>query len=862
MKHRLLLLSMIMAVLQINLFAEHVSTNKAKQVGMNFMKQKYTYLTTRGETLKMYKSVELTQVANRSVANQHFYVFNLNDNQGWVMVADDDRCIPILGYSKSGEFVTENLSANIEDWLAGISSEIQFIIDSDMGADESTTLLWKELFAGMSTAFINRGEKVVNPLVQTRWDQSPYYNDLCPYEYRYSQRTVTGCVATAMAQILKYWSYPEVGSGSHSYSTDSYGTLYANFGGTQYEWNNMPNRVTSTNNAVATLMYHCGVSVDMSYGVASTGGSGAFVISNYTNIENCAEYAFKNYFGYKSSAHGELKDQTSDSQWKSMLRADLDASRPVIYAGFGDGGHCFVCDGYDNRDMYHFNWGWDGQNDGYYSLSALNPGSGGAGGGSFSFTNNQQAIFGLEPTNGGGGGGGGGSGGTYTDLRLYSALSVDSDIWFGSDITVTASVGNWGDATFSGSFCAAGFDADGNFIDFINKESFDLDGGYYRNFEFTTSGNMVFVPGQYQVALFCKTGNGDWKIIDDGNYNNYGTFRIYYYDDLETYSDFTILSNNGRLVQGSTARVKVDVANTGSSTYYGRLRVNLSTLDGSWVQNIQIKDISDGLEAGYHYTNGLVFEGAITAEPGTYHMELAYYNDGWYYAGAYYHSNPITVVVVAPELNADQYETNNTQAQAYKLVPNWSNNQTTVYTTGSNLHVGNDIDYYKIELPTGRNYSINARLHDSYDSGNGQDYTVDALFAYSTNGQNYSTGIDDVMNGNITMSGGTIYFKVLPYFSGMSGTYLLEIRINGGIGVDEEQTANLILYPNPVKDLLHVGCDNMKQYEVFNLEGKLIRSSQTSVNEDVIDFSNLASGIYMVKITSDKGVVTRRVIKD
>ena len=862
MKLKLLLLVTMVTILQLHLFAEHVSADKASQVGMNFMKQKYTFITTRGEAVKMYKSVELTQVTRRSVDNQHFYVFNLNDNQGWVLVADDDRSIPILGYSKSGEFVTENLSANIEAWLTGISSEIQYIIDNDIVADEKTTSLWKELFSGVSTEFINRDEKVVNPLVQTRWNQAPYYNDHCPYDNQYGERTVTGCVATAMAQVLKYWNYPEVGSGSHSYSTSSYGTLYANFGGTQYAWNNMPNRVTSPNNAVATLMYHCGVSVDMSYGVAETGGSGAYVISSYTNSENCAEFAFKNYFGYKSSAHGEMKDNTSDSQWKNMLRADLNASRPLVYAGFGNGGHCFVCDGYDNSDMFHFNWGWDGQNDGFYSLSALNPGSGGAGGGSYSFTNNQQAIFGLEPTQSGGGGGGGSS--TNADLRLYSELSVENQIWFGSDITVTASIGNWGETAFSGSFCAAAFDADGNFIDFIDTKSVNLQGGFYNDYEFTTTGNIVFVPGQYQVALFYKTNEGDWTIIDDGNYNNIGTFQIYYEDDIETYSDFTILSDNGQLIQGSTARVNVDLANTGSNTFYGNVRVNLSTLNGEWVQNIEIKNISDGLGSGYHFTNGLTFEGEITAEPGTYHMELAYYNNGWYYAGAYYHSNPITVVVEAPEINADRYEVNNTLAQAYKLeLSNWSNNQTAVSTTGSNLHVGNDIDYYKVELPTGRSYTINAHLHDSYASGNGQSYTVDAMFAYSTDGQTFSAGIDDVMDESISFNGGTIYFGVTPYFSGMSGTYLLEIAISiGGFGTDENYATCFILYPNPVKDILHIKCDNMQQYDVFSLDGKLIKSLQRNNDEAVIDFGDLERGIYMVRITSDKGIVTRKIVKD
>ena len=870
MKLKFLLLATLFALLQINLYAEHVSVKTASKVGKNFMAQKHTYITMRGESMKMYKTIELTQVSNRSVDNQHFYVFNLNDNQGWVLVADDDRCTPILGYSKSGEFMTENLPANIEDWLTGISSEIQYIIDNDVVADESTTLQWKELYAGVSTEFINRGEKVVNPLVQTRWNQAPYYNDLCPYDNQYGERTVTGCVATAMAQVLKYWNHPAVGSGSHSYSTSSYGTLYANFGGTNYDWNNMPVRVTSSSSstqksAVATLMYHCGVSVDMSYGVAATGGSGAFVISQYTNTENCAEYAFKNYFGYKSTAHGEMKDNTSDSQWKSMLRADLDASRPVIYAGFGNGGHCFVCDGYDNNDKYHFNWGWDGQNDGYFSLSALNPGSGGAGGGSYSFTNNQQAIFGLEPNEGGGGGGGGGSS-TSVDLRLYSALSMESEIWFGNEITLTSSVGNYGNANVEAQIGAAAFDADGNFLDFIQTLSGTLQANTAYNVTFTTSHNMKFVPGDYQVALFYKTNDEDWTIIGNGSYNNYTTFKIYYYDDIETYSNFTILTNSGRLVQGSTAKINVDVANTGNDTYYGKFRVSLATLDGDWVQNIEIKNISDGLGSGYHYTNGLTFEGEITAEPGSYHMQLGYYENGsWYYAGSYYHYNPVTVVVEAPSNNADPYENNNTQAQAYRLRPhNWSNHQATVMTTGSNIHIGNDIDYYKIVLPTGYNYTINARLHDSYNSGNGQTYTVDALFAYSTDGQNYSAGIDDVMTGNIIFNGGTLYFAVAPYFSGMTGTYLLEVTIqgDGDTDVDEDYAMNVNIYPNPVKDALHLEGENLRQYDVFSLDGKLVKSAQIADNEVIIDVNELESGVYMLRITSEKGVLTRRIVKE
>ena len=866
---RFLLLATIIAFLQVNLFAEHVSAEKASRVAKNFMEQKHTLVSARGMYLKMYKPIKLTEVTDKRVANQHFYVFNLNDDQGWVIVADDDRSTPILGYSKSGTFVMDDMPANIDDWLSGISSEIQYIIDNEI-VEKENIRQWKELYAGISDEFISRGEKVVNPLIQTKWDQSPYYNDLCPYDNQYHDRTVTGCVATAMAQVVKYYNHPTIGTGSHSYSTNSYGTLYANFGGTQYNWNNMPNQLSSSSSstqkqAVATLMYHMGVSVEMSYGVAATGGSGAYVISSYTNGEHCSEYALKHYFGYKTTAHGEMKNNYNDSQWKSMVRAELDANRPLIYAGFGNGGHCFVCDGYDNNDKFHFNWGWSGQNDGYFSLSALNPGSGGAGGGSYSFTNNQQAIFGLEP-DGEGGGGGGGS--TSNTMQLSSSVSVASQIWFCDNISVNVGIANYTGSSFNGEVGAAAFDSDGNFVDFINTHTIILANSQQQSYVFETTNNRLFVPGHYQVQIFYKDSSGEWTIVDNGSYSNYATFDIVYSDDIETHSNFYILSNGGRLIKGNVASINVDIKNTGSDTFNGQFRLNLSTLDGIFVQNIQIVDVN-GMGPNYHYTNGKTFTGLIIAEPGTYHLELGYKkangDNNWYYAGASNYPNPITVVVEGQPTTADIYESNNTQAQATNIILyGWSNHQITKKTTGSNIHIGNDIDYYKIELPVGNHYVITPRLHDSYNSGDGNAYTVDAMFAYSTDGVNYSPYIDDVMSGNITTTGGTVYFRVEPYFSGMTGTYLLEIHVSGDgdTSVEEDLAANIKIYPNPVGDVLHLECENMTGYDIFSCDGKLIRSEQLSDSETVIGFNGFDSGAYLLRITTKDGVLTRRIIKE
>jgi hypothetical protein len=138
-----------------------------------------------------------------------------------------------------------------------------------------------------------------------------------------------------MAQIMKFWNYPATGSGFYSYNHPTYGTLSANFGNTTYQWNSMPNSVGAWNEAVATLMYQVGVSVDMNYSPSS---SGAYVISAASPVTACSEYALKTYFGYRNTLQGIQRINYDETQWVSLLKNELNAGRPVLYAGFGSGG--------------------------------------------------------------------------------------------------------------------------------------------------------------------------------------------------------------------------------------------------------------------------------------------------------------------------------------------------------------------------------------------------------------------------------------------------------------------------------------------------------------------------------------------
>jgi len=375
------------------MMAERVTPEAAKRVAT-------TFLNNNGA--KGTQQVDVLQ----AVGMDNLYI--IKAEQGFVIMAADNRVQPILGYSQTGDFSVDDMPDDVTWWLRGYNYEIQNAIDRDTRATHEISKLWADLIDGNAKA--GKATTVVDPLIQTKWNQNKYYNRLCPIASGGPDgHAYAGCVAIAMAQIMKYYNYPSTGVGSHSYTWNGQ-TLSADFGATIYDWNNMADYyeyyfINGTDQyaqwltnpseeeiaAVATLVYHCGVSVNMNYG---GGGSGA--------VTAYAETALKNYFNYKSTTQYKTKSSYTDAQWISMLKAELDASRPLLYSGHdpsGTGaGHAFVCDGYNNSNYFHFNWGWAGHYDGYFLLSNLDTGANNeAGSGNGVYTADQAAIFGIEP---------------------------------------------------------------------------------------------------------------------------------------------------------------------------------------------------------------------------------------------------------------------------------------------------------------------------------------------------------------------------------------------------------------------------------------------------------------------------------
>jgi hypothetical protein len=353
-----------------------IDVNLAKSYG-----QKYVQNTLGQKSATL--TLAYTQVSEAGV--DALYIFN--HDHGYVVVSADDRAYPILGYSEDGAFDVENIPDGLRYYLGYYARQIQYAIDNDLPMDAEVAEQWYLLGKdGIITR--TRMEKAVSPLLTTLWDQGWPYNYYAPActSYWTNNHCYAGCVATAMSQVMKFWNWPETGVGEHSYSTSSYGgTLSANFGETTYNWSIMPNQLGSQANeaaqAVALLMYHCGIAVDMNY---APDGSGA-------HTEDVPPAVIE-HFRYGACTYVDSRDYYTKVAWEDKLIALLDRGIPMVYAGSdSDGGHAFNCDGYNNQRLFHFNWGWSGSyNNTYYQIDALNTGNG-------SFNSYQRAVFDMIP---------------------------------------------------------------------------------------------------------------------------------------------------------------------------------------------------------------------------------------------------------------------------------------------------------------------------------------------------------------------------------------------------------------------------------------------------------------------------------
>ena len=332
------------------------------------------------------RQVKVAKGSRLAYESEGYYV--LNRPSGFVIYGAWDGMYEVLGYGV-GQFEYDSLPDNVRSWLSYYDEEA---MQAELYFDYTDEQVADDIMLSTSTA------AAIEPLITTQWNQNAPYNDSCP-AYSGTTLSATGCVATATAQIMRYYKYPAKGTGSNTYKwgraeNDSV-ELTVDFSQSVYDWSNMPVKLTSSSAAiekaaVSKLMYDIGVATKMKYGKSSA-----------TSSYNSA-LALTGYFDYDRNIEVVRTDLVKVDSMKRLLESELKSRRPVIYSGWTEknSGHAFIIDGMDSDGFFHVNWGWGGNSDGYYQLSALKPTKAGTGGSTDGYQKNQYAIVGIQPNTG------------------------------------------------------------------------------------------------------------------------------------------------------------------------------------------------------------------------------------------------------------------------------------------------------------------------------------------------------------------------------------------------------------------------------------------------------------------------------
>ncbi|PQL94038.1 C10 family peptidase [Apibacter adventoris] len=790
---------------------QSISEETARMVANNF-------LNLKSEN-KRSQEVQLTNItAQINKKYNGFYIFKTANGQEFCIISSEKGNHPVLAYS-----FDSSLSTN-----GPISPEFLYILDGYQAANEflrknkSKKIIseddalikkeWEALLDGNSFS-LNKKAKIsqpvkVEPLLKTTWNQSPYYNKFVPLTYE-GKSCYTGCVATAMAQIMKFWNYPVKGNGTHTYtiSNSNYNwkgkTLTANFQNTTYLWNTMPNSLSSSSteaekDAVATLMLHVGISVDMMYG---PNGSGAY-------SEDVAQ-ALQDYFKYSIDSKIKYRSNyTSDTEWLNLVKDQLAKGYPVYFSGRSStGGHAFVADGYDSNNLIHFNLGWGGYANGYYQIT--NPQG---------YTERQAVVTNIYPPS--------------FSCSTPAGLST-------SNISSSSAVLKWNASNGAQNYTVE--------YKTTSASTWTVANAAINSTTLTLSGLVANTAYNWRVRTNCQGSN-----TSDYSQANFNTLPaqipcISNYEPNDSFAQATTISTNTNYSAG--------IGSTTDKDYY-KFTLNSKSDVTVTLQNLP-KDYdlilynSSQAQIGNSTKGGTSNESVIlnNLEPGTYYIYVYGYG-GWFDITQCYNLKVEAKMVAAPCIT--YYEPNDSFAQATTI------NTNTNYSAG--IGSSTDKDYYKFTLNSKSNVTVTLQnLPKDYDLilyNSSQ-----AQIGYSTNG---GTSNESITLNNLEP--GTYYIYVYGYRGNfdINQCYNLKIQTTNAINKDvniatyeplnTENNTSVILYPNPVEDIINIKgiYSDKKEHTtltIFDRNGSIVKSFLTKVENVIsINVSDLSPNVYYLSI--------------
>lgn len=602
-KKLVLVLLMTLAVMG-TAWAESINESQANRIAAQFMAARSM------TTARMTKAAQAPRIgAPAGSEKAAYYVFNA-DRGGYVIVAGDDRAPAVLGYSDKGFFDAHNVPEAMQSLLDGYAAQIEAIAQG-----------------GVKLAPQLKSGAAIRPMIKATWSQNNPYNILLPY-LPSGKHAYAGCVATAMAQVMHYWQWPARPTQAIPAYTSSYN--YPNTDQTltfdmpalpviDFNWDAMHDTYLTTDTAseaalaAATLTLYCAQAVEMNFKPNSSG-------ANTTSISCKAA----TYFDYDAGAHMVARSSYTAQGWADLLYSELSAGRPVIFSGSKKtGGHAFICDGCDGNGMYHFNWGWNGDSNGYFLLSVLNPDEQGTGSasGAYGYILDQGAIIGFQPNQG------------SSHFFELTAANVTLDSYIGTrasaydsfKVYVSGKFHNYTSDTIAVSFGWGLFENDVLIDRLYSANNPTLRPGYLHTL---TNQQLLFgegmTSGTYRIMpMYSEYGQNNWRPCDgaDKNYievtinGNECTFTGY---GTAAECDYVIndIAMTGYMHNGRPINFDVNMTNNGQSDNKLLYMFN----NGAFIAAGYV-DLGAGETGNVHYT--YLFQNA-----GNYTLTWSWNEDG------------------------------------------------------------------------------------------------------------------------------------------------------------------------------------------------------------------------------------------
>lgn len=746
------------------------------------------------------------------------YVFNTG-REGYMIVSADDCALPLLGYSDKGSFNPNNIPPQLRGWLDFYARQIAWASKKGVraaAADDNTATDYP----------------AISPMIKTQWDQDAPYNDDCPSEN--GQKCVTGCVATAMAQAMYYHQWPATGKGSNSYTWNGQ-TLSMDFASTTFDWADMTltygsGSSTAADAAVATLMYACGVGVNMNYSPSESAATSMDMLN-----------ALYNYFDYDKSMTNPQRSYYGSEEWNALVYDQLNQGMPVLYAGQSDeGGHQFICDGYDGQGYFHFNWGWSGLSDGYYLLSALDPleqGIGGSGSDA-GFNYDQNIVVNLKPAS---------SSSTVSPLiYCYGNFSVySSNAQLGEETEFNTDYYNFGIATVEGNLGLKVVAADGStqYISGNSTLEFEAYSGY--------GGFIVTLPsdladGTYTVSpAFKMEGSSEWSdvraplsgvqslkmVVADGN--------VTFSDILDNQPQVTDFTLNSPIYLNEDFSSSFTLTNNGTKEYYGEYVLLLLDSQGNEVapsQDVGTVDLQPGQSVSVSYISSFPSE-VENSEGQTSEVS----------AGQYY----LALVSYVTGLELYQYPD--------EVTVNAAPSATSLKITSFSINDGNEVvDSEDVK------FSGTAECTEGYFGGQlkiavfkqGETETqltgsTGYLFIASGSQADFETHVD------VTSADSNLFFAVVYNGSTqLSGEYNFEIMPAGVVNAAEMEGVSFAVTTDAVTATMPAPVATAR---VYAIDGTLLGSYVGNGSESFsVPVGELGSGLYIVTVADTAGNVASK----